>query len=181
MFLIESSADDTAVAIVDGATKKILSNIVMKQHAQCVLELSNSYRLASSWTVVIISHQIFGGIHPNVAIQWHQRNLVSITQTSLIVSPLIRRHQPFAVQQALKNANMRVQDVDGIAFTRGPGIHLPNARFVAKVLTLRNGRMFVCFRQRSQDSSSCSEQANRWCTSYDSTFYICKEVYLKQH
>lgn len=29
--------------------------------------------------------------------------------------------QPIAVQKALKDAHMNAQDVDGIAFTRGPG------------------------------------------------------------
>lgn len=80
---MESSADDTAVAIVDGTTKKILSNVVMKQHDD-----QNPY----------------GGIHPFVAIQCHQRNL------------------PFAIRRALQEAQMTVHDVDGIAFTRGPGM-----------------------------------------------------------
>jgi tRNA A37 threonylcarbamoyltransferase TsaD len=30
--------------------------------------------------------------------------------------------KPFALQQALRQANMAAQDVDGIAFTRGPGV-----------------------------------------------------------
>ncbi|PVF99378.1 peptidase M22, glycoprotease [Serendipita vermifera] len=80
---MESSADDTGVAIIDGARKKILSNVVMKQHAH---------------------HEEFQGIHPQVAIQWHQHNL------------------PFALQRALAEAKMDVREVDGIAFTRGPGM-----------------------------------------------------------
>ncbi|KAG8759272.1 hypothetical protein FRC14_006348 [Serendipita sp. 396] len=78
---MESSADDTCVAILDG--KRVLSNVVMKQHA---------------------NHREFGGIHPAVAIEAHQRNM------------------PRALRQALREANMKVQEVDGIAFTRGPGM-----------------------------------------------------------
>ncbi|KAH9846288.1 glycoprotease [Lenzites betulinus] len=57
---------------------------------------------------VVVSQQAFleqyGGIHPFVAIHAHQRNL------------------PGAVQRALREAKLSIQDVDGIAFTRGPGI-----------------------------------------------------------
>ncbi|KZV95137.1 peptidase M22, glycoprotease [Exidia glandulosa HHB12029] len=49
-------------------------------------------------------NESFGGIHPYVAIDQHQANL------------------PIALRRALDNAKMRVQDVDGIAFTRGPGM-----------------------------------------------------------
>ncbi|KAH7925135.1 glycoprotease [Leucogyrophana mollusca] len=78
----ESSADDTCVAVVN-SSRKILSNVVVKQHDL---------------------HEGFGGIHPSVAIEAHQRNL------------------PGAVRRALDDARMKVNDVDGIAFTRGPGI-----------------------------------------------------------
>ncbi|KAL1945585.1 hypothetical protein VTO73DRAFT_1587 [Trametes versicolor] len=57
---------------------------------------------------VVISQQAFleeyGGIHPFIALHAHQRNM------------------PGAVQRALREANMSVNDVDGIAFTLGPGI-----------------------------------------------------------
>ncbi|KAH9928055.1 glycoprotease [Amylocystis lapponica] len=49
-------------------------------------------------------HEAYGGIHPYVAIGAHQKNM------------------PFAVSRALAEANLAVTDVDGIAFTRGPGI-----------------------------------------------------------
>ncbi|KAI9510121.1 Gcp-like domain-containing protein [Russula earlei] len=49
-------------------------------------------------------HAPFGGIHPYRAVQAHQRNM------------------PIAVQRALKDARISVLDVDGIAFTRGPGM-----------------------------------------------------------
>ncbi|OCH90240.1 glycoprotease [Obba rivulosa] len=49
-------------------------------------------------------HEEYRGIHPYMAIEAHQR------------------HLPGVVRQALKEANMSIQDLDGIAFTRGPGI-----------------------------------------------------------
>ncbi|EAU91347.1 glycoprotease [Coprinopsis cinerea okayama7 len=80
---IESSADDTCAAVVD-SSKRILSNVVLKQ-----LHL----------------HEKYGGIEPITAIQAHQRNM------------------PLAVSRALKEANVDiVRDVNGIAFTRGPGM-----------------------------------------------------------
>ncbi|KAG0698858.1 glycoprotease family-domain-containing protein [Suillus ampliporus] len=78
----ESSADDTCAAVVT-SSRQILSNVVVKQHDL---------------------HEGFGGIHPFVAIEAHQRNM------------------PGAVRTALEQANIRIHDVDGIAFTRGPGI-----------------------------------------------------------
>ncbi|KAI0633907.1 glycoprotease [Trametes polyzona] len=57
---------------------------------------------------VVVSQQAFleeyGGIHPFVAIHAHQRNM------------------PGAVQRALREASLTVNEVDGIAFTLGPGI-----------------------------------------------------------
>ncbi|KAI0915829.1 hypothetical protein AcV5_003644 [Taiwanofungus camphoratus] len=79
---IESSADDTCAAVVT-SERQILSNVVVRQ---------DSY------------HESYGGIHPYVAIEAHQRNM------------------PATVRRALTEAKMSVNDVDGIAFTRGPGI-----------------------------------------------------------
>ncbi|KDQ10113.1 hypothetical protein BOTBODRAFT_116291 [Botryobasidium botryosum FD-172 SS1] len=79
---LESSADDTCAAIVT-SEKKILSNVVFKQHAD---------------------HQEFGGIHPTVAIAAHQREMARV------------------VRRALSEAGLTVHQIDGIAFTRGPGI-----------------------------------------------------------
>ncbi|KAI0644366.1 peptidase M22 glycoprotease [Trametes meyenii] len=57
---------------------------------------------------VVVNQQAFleeyGGIHPFVALHAHQRNM------------------PGAVQRALREANLTVNEIDGIAFTRGPGI-----------------------------------------------------------
>ncbi|KAG6878547.1 hypothetical protein C0993_004446 [Termitomyces sp. T159_Od127] len=50
-------------------------------------------------------HQVYGGIHPKYAILGHQHNI------------------PLAVRRALDEAQLDVRtDIDGIAFTRGPGI-----------------------------------------------------------
>lgn len=65
------------------SSRQILSNVVVKQHDL---------------------HEGFGGIHPSVAIEAHQRNM------------------PGAVRMALEQAHINIHDVDGIAFTRGPGI-----------------------------------------------------------
>ncbi|KAH7108184.1 peptidase M22, glycoprotease [Auriculariales sp. MPI-PUGE-AT-0066] len=46
----------------------------------------------------------FGGIHPYIALDQHQSNL------------------PVALRTALNEAKLSVSDVDGIAFTRGPGM-----------------------------------------------------------
>ncbi|KAG1803401.1 glycoprotease family-domain-containing protein [Suillus subaureus] len=74
--------DDTCAAVVT-SSRQILSNVVVKQHDL---------------------HEGFGGIHPSVAIEAHQRNM------------------PGAVRMALEQAHISIHDVDGIAFTRGPGI-----------------------------------------------------------
>ncbi|KZT68289.1 peptidase M22, glycoprotease [Daedalea quercina L-15889] len=49
-------------------------------------------------------HRPLGGIQPYVAIEAHQR------------------HLPGVVEQALQKAGMYIEDVDGIAYTRGPGM-----------------------------------------------------------
>ncbi|EIW74528.1 peptidase M22 glycoprotease [Coniophora puteana RWD-64-598 SS2] len=79
---LESSADDTCAAIVT-SDRRVLSNVVIKQHQL---------------------HGPTGGIYPPTAIDAHQRNM------------------PHAVRRALQEAKMTMHDVDGIAFTRGPGI-----------------------------------------------------------
>ncbi|KAJ7287745.1 glycoprotease [Mycena rebaudengoi] len=79
---IESSADDTCAAIVC-SNRKVLSNVIVKQHNL---------------------HLEYGGIHPQVAMRAHQSNM------------------PGAVVRCLTEAGLKIEDVDGIAFTRGPGL-----------------------------------------------------------
>ena len=49
-------------------------------------------------------HQAYGGVVPELASRAHQQNIVP------------------AVQQALYNANVNKNDIDAVAFTRGPGL-----------------------------------------------------------
>lgn len=49
-------------------------------------------------------HKTFGGVVPELASRAHQQNIIPV------------------VQAALKKANMRMQDLSAIAFTRGPGL-----------------------------------------------------------
>ncbi|KAF5322802.1 hypothetical protein D9619_001392 [Psilocybe cf. subviscida] len=102
----ESSADDTCVAIVD-SSRKIHSNVVMKQHD---------------------IHEQFGGIYPMSAIGTHQQNM------------------PLAVRRALDEANLDlIRDIDGIAFTRGPGMPgcLSVGMNAAKTLAAATGKPLV--------------------------------------
>ncbi|KAG6820868.1 hypothetical protein H0H93_010212, partial [Arthromyces matolae] len=72
----------------------------------CAAVVSSARRILSN--VVIKQnniHQVYGGIHPLHAIHGHQQNI------------------PIAVKRALADANCDIRkDIDGIAFTRGPGI-----------------------------------------------------------
>ncbi|ORY24464.1 glycoprotease family-domain-containing protein [Naematelia encephala] len=79
---LESSADDSCAAIVD-SDRRILSNIVIKQH-----------ELNAKW----------GGIYPLEAQHAHEANI------------------PRAIRLSLDEARMMVDDVDAIAYTRGPGM-----------------------------------------------------------
>ncbi|KII90399.1 hypothetical protein PLICRDRAFT_157527 [Plicaturopsis crispa FD-325 SS-3] len=51
------------------------------------------------------AHEGFGGIEPTTAFELHQKRM------------------PEAILKALADAQMRIEDVDGIAFTRGPGMY----------------------------------------------------------
>ncbi|KAL0578568.1 Mitochondrial tRNAs modification protein [Marasmius crinis-equi] len=114
---LESSADDTCCAIVD-SDRRILANVRIKQN-----EL----------------HEQYGGIYPAAAVMAHQRNMVSVLFIRrVVIGADLRRAtipcevdladavylsaQPVAIKRALEQAKMDVNDVDGIAFTRGPGM-----------------------------------------------------------
>ena len=79
---IESSCDETAVAIVKNA-KEIISSVVATQ---------------------IDVHKQFGGVIPEVASRIHVENISMV------------------LEEALQKANMKVEDVDAIAVTQGPGL-----------------------------------------------------------
>lgn len=79
---IESSCDETAVAIVEDG-KKVLSSIVATQ---------------------IEEHRLYGGVVPEIASRRHCESIVSVTD------------------EALKQADMSLDDVDAIAVTYAPGL-----------------------------------------------------------
>jgi N6-L-threonylcarbamoyladenine synthase len=118
---LESSADDTCAAVVT-SSGQILSNVVLKQNHVYVL----STRLFSKSSLkLFFRHEPFGGIHPYRAVQAHQQNMVpSSSPRAHLRWSLKRIGQPIAVQRALKDACISATDVDGIAFTRGPGQYL---------------------------------------------------------
>jgi N6-L-threonylcarbamoyladenine synthase len=79
---IESSCDDTSVAIVR-SDKKILSNIIVTQFEE---------------------HAPYNGVVPEIASRAHMQNLET------------------AARQALIEADMKLEDIDAIAVTAGPGL-----------------------------------------------------------
>ncbi|KAJ7039249.1 glycoprotease family-domain-containing protein [Mycena alexandri] len=94
----------------------------------CAAVVDSSRRI---WSNVIQSqhelHQAAGGIQPLVALLAHQRNMPSV------------------VQRALAEAKLQMADIDGVAFTRGPGI--PGCLSVccnaAKTLAAANNKPLV--------------------------------------
>lgn len=115
---IESSADDTCAAVVN-SSRKILSNVVIKQND---------------------IHKGYGGIHALLAIHEHMRSM------------------PFAVKRALTEAGVDlIRDIDGIAFTRGPGT-LPSSPLVLILISFHvrdawlSGRWMQC----CKDAGHCA-------------------------
>ncbi|KAI0727376.1 glycoprotease [Fomitopsis betulina] len=85
--------------------KDVISVLAVETSADdtCAAVVTSDRRILSN--VVIRQDELpLGGIQPYVAIEAHQRNL------------------PTAISRALEEARIRLQDVDGIAFTRGPGM-----------------------------------------------------------
>ncbi|GAA5999138.1 hypothetical protein JCM5350_007951 [Sporobolomyces pararoseus] len=72
-------------------------------------------------------HESFGGIHPLHAQEAHQRNL------------------PLAIKLALEEAKIKLDDLDGIAFTRGPGMYgcLSVCAGSAKALAAASGKPLI--------------------------------------
>ncbi|KAJ7072499.1 glycoprotease family-domain-containing protein [Mycena amicta] len=86
---------------------------------------------ANIWSNVIARqnslHEINRGIHPLHALRAHQRNMARV------------------VRKALDDANLTMNDIDGVAFTRGPGITgcLTVAANAAKTLAAANSKPLV--------------------------------------
>lgn len=102
---IESSCDDTSVAIVKNG-REILSNVISSQ---------------------IDIHKIYGGVVPEIASRKHIENI------------------SYVYDEALRLANMKIEDIDAIAATYGPG--LVGALLVglsfAKGLTIATNKPFI--------------------------------------
>ncbi|KAF7362052.1 tRNA N6-adenosine threonylcarbamoyltransferase, mitochondrial [Mycena venus] len=83
------------------------------------------------WSNVVVPqnyiHEAMGGIQPMVALLAHQRNI------------------PTVVQRALTEAKLEMADIDGVAFTRGPGIPgcLSVCLNAAKTLAAANNKPLV--------------------------------------
>lgn len=79
---IESSCDETAIAILKDK-KELLANVVSSQ---------------------IDTHQLYGGVVPEIASRMHVQNI------------------SYVLKEALDKANISIEDIDAIAVTRGPGL-----------------------------------------------------------
>ncbi|EPX70921.1 uncharacterized protein SOCG_04038 [Schizosaccharomyces octosporus yFS286] len=90
---IETSCDDTSVAVVQKSSNESLPNIV------CL----NTHRTLSKY-------EKYGGIHPSVVIQEHQKNLANVVYETINQS-----------------RSLGVSKYDLIAVTRGPGMIGPLA------------------------------------------------------
>ncbi len=95
---IESSCDDTAVAIVNDK-KEILANVIYSQ---------------------IETHMLYGGVVPEIAARAHSEKIYPV------------------IQAALKTSGIKINDIDAIAATAGPGLigGLIVATSFAKMLSL---------------------------------------------
>lgn len=89
---LESSADDTCAAVVT-SSRRILSNVVVKQLRLSVRPLPPSHHVLTP----ALSHEPLGGIHPTVAIDAHQRNMVRSSVFPSVVFPhVVLSPPPFA-------------------------------------------------------------------------------------
>lgn len=78
---VESSCDDTGVAVIRG--REVLANLIAGQEV----------------------HAQYGGVVPELASRAHLQHIVP------------------TFEAALKSAGVQISDLDGVAYTRGPGLH----------------------------------------------------------
>lgn len=102
---IESSCDDTSVAIVKNG-REVISNVISSQ---------------------IDIHKIYGGVVPEIASRKHIENI------------------NYVYEKALNDANLKINDIDAISVTYGPG--LVGALLVglsfAKGLSIASGKPLI--------------------------------------
>ncbi|KAH8926758.1 hypothetical protein BT69DRAFT_1347781 [Atractiella rhizophila] len=100
---LESSADDTCAAVLTSPPPPSLASLAVSPHRSRGIQ--EGVRILSS--VVLKQgdiHEKEGGINPLLALWRHQAVM------------------PKAIQQALEESNLTIEDVDAVAYTRGPGM-----------------------------------------------------------
>ncbi|KAH7635109.1 glycoprotease family-domain-containing protein [Sordaria sp. MPI-SDFR-AT-0083] len=125
---IETSCDDTCVALL----KSYDSNENPKKEPEMVAHLLFNKKITSD-------QRQFGGVHPAVAVEWHQRHLATLVQEAI-------QHIPEAgpsgnqSYQTMRKPKQHIKP-DLIAVTRGPGMptSLATGMEVAKGLALAWG------------------------------------------
>jgi len=66
-------------------------------------------------------HSLYGGVVPELASRAHQQNIIPVVDT------------------AIKKANINKEDIDAIAFTKGPGLRIITSRkFIFKIVCFRD-------------------------------------------
>lgn len=93
---IESSCDDTSASILRGG----IGTEAQFEHGVFTGDIEILSNVVANQTV----HELYGGVVPELASRQHQINIIP------------------TVAVALKKAGIQKQDIDAIAFTRGPGL-----------------------------------------------------------
>ncbi|EAA34714.2 hypothetical protein GE21DRAFT_1079 [Neurospora crassa] len=119
---IETSCDDTCVALLQS-----YESTVRTETPEMVARLLFNKKITSD-------QRQFGGVHPAVAVEWHQRHLATLVEEAI-------RSLPEGKTPAYKNTRLPYRAPDLIAVTRGPGMptSLATGMEVAKGLALAWG------------------------------------------
>ena len=125
---IETSCDDTCVAVLESWEDSNRKDF--KKRPEKVARLLFNKKITSD-------QRQFGGVHPAVAVEWHQRHLATLVQeaiTSLPEADVSGNNNPYQPTQ-------RRRTPDLVAVTRGPGMptSLATGMEVAKGLALAWG------------------------------------------
>lgn len=91
-----------------------------------------------------------------IAIEAHQRNMVCSLSELIKANLLTYLFQPIAVRNALREANVDIsKDIDGIAFTRGPGWSA-SVYFDFDLMNIRYGRVPECWIKCCKNPGFCT-------------------------